>query len=101
MALELSESLHLINLLKVGVGYLFLAEFPLMEVWNGWAFLTSTGPMGPLGLLISWLLVPVGDIEGPSPIRNGELNLRGDSGSVSISWSRPVRVISVYYRRLL
>ena len=61
LALELSESLHLINLLKVGVGYLFLAEFPLMEVWNGWAFLISTEAMGPLGLLISWILILVGE----------------------------------------
>ena len=36
-----------VTLLIVGIGSLFLSEFILMEVWNGWAFLTS----GPLGLL--------------------------------------------------
>ena len=38
-----------VNLLKVGVRFLFLAEFPLMEMLNGWAFLTSTEPVSPFG----------------------------------------------------
>ena len=46
-----------------------------MEMWNGWAFLTSTGPMGPPGLLISWLSVLVGETVGPLPIRTGEVKL--------------------------
>ena len=74
-ALEFSESLRLITLLEVGVGSLFLVEFPLMEVWNGWVFLTSTGPMGPLVLLISLLTALVGETVVPPSIRTGEFNL--------------------------
>ena len=48
-----------------------------MEVWNGWAFLTSTGLMGLLGLLIFWLPVLVGETEGPQQIQTGEVNTGG------------------------
>ena len=76
LALDLLESLRLITLLKVGVGSLFLEECPLMEVWNGWAFLTFTGMMGTLVLLISLLPILVGETVVPQPIRTGEFNLR-------------------------
>ena len=49
-------------------------------MWNGWGFLTSTVPMGPLGLLIYWLTVLVVDMEGPPPTRTGEGNLGGILG---------------------
>ena len=76
-ALESLESSCPINLLKLGVGSSFSEEFPLMEVWNGWVFLTSTGPMGPLGILISFLLFLVGETEVPPLIRTGGVNLEG------------------------
>ena len=82
--LDLSESLRLITLLKVGVGSLFLEEFPLMEVWNDWVFLTSTGPMGPLGQLISSVHVLFRETVVPPPIRTGEVNL-GDILEVFLS----------------
>ena len=55
-----------------------------MEVWNGWALLTSTGPMGPLGLLISLLPFLVGEAVVPPPIRTREVNL-GDILEVFLS----------------
>ena len=73
--LELWEIYRPITLLKVGVGSPFLVKFPLMEVWNIWAFLTSTGPVGPFGMTISWIPVLVGDAVVPPQIRTGELNL--------------------------
>ena len=77
LALELLESSRLINSLKVGVGPPFSAEFPSMEVWNGWAFLTSTVPMSLIGLIIYWLPVLVERTEAPPPIRTREVNLGG------------------------
>ena len=62
-----------------------------MEVGNGWEFLTSTRPMGPLGLPIL-----VGDTEVPPITRTGEFNLGGGSGSVSVPWNFPVRVFPIY-----
>ena len=67
LALDSLESLRPITLLKVGAGSLCLAEIPLMEVSNGWALLTYSGPMDPLGLPISWLPILVGETEGPAP----------------------------------
>ena len=43
-------------------------EIPLMEASSGLEFLTSRGTMDRLGLSISWLLMLVGEIEGPVPI---------------------------------
>ena len=73
--LELWEIYRPINLLKVGVGSPFLVKFPLMEVWNIWAFLTSPEPVGPFGLIIYWLSVLVGETVVTPPTRTGELNL--------------------------
>ena len=77
MVLESFESSRPITLLKFCVGSPFLEEFPLMEVWNGWTFLTSTGLMVPIGRPISWLTVIVGGVEVTPPIRNGEVNMEG------------------------
>ena len=48
-----------------------------MEFWNGSVFPNSTGLMGPLGLLISWLLVLVAETVVPPTIITGEVNLGG------------------------
>ena len=52
-----------------------MVRYPLTEVCNIWAFLTSTGPVGPFELIISWIPVLVGEMLVPPPIRTGELNL--------------------------
>ena len=70
------EISHTITLLKVGVGSRFSVKSPLMEVWNIWAFLTSTGPVGPFGLIISYIPILVGEVVVPLPIRTEEFNLR-------------------------
>ena len=75
LALESWESSHPIKFLKVGVGSPLLVKYTLMEVWNIWAFLTSTRPVGPFGMIISWLPVLVGKTVVTPPIINGELNL--------------------------
>ena len=59
-ALESWENSHSITLLKIGVESPFSAKFLLMEVLNIWVFLTSTEPVGPFGMTISWLPVLVG-----------------------------------------
>ena len=46
-----------------------------MGVSNGWASLIHWGPMDPLGLMISWLLVLIGEPVVLPPIRTGEANL--------------------------
>ena len=46
-----------------------------MEMLNIWVFLTSTEPVSPFGMTISWLLVLVGDTVVPPPIRTGEFSL--------------------------
>ena len=76
LALELSENLHPITLLKVGSGFPFLEEFQLMEVLNILAFLTSTGLVDPFGLIISWLLIIVGVTVVLTSTITGEVNLR-------------------------
>ena len=93
-ALEFLESLRPITLLKVGVGSPFLSEFPLMAMWNIWAFLTSTGPLSTFGLHISCLPVLVGEKEIPPPIRTGEVNL---GGILEVLPSRGI-VLSVSFR---
>ena len=62
-------------LTESGVGYLFLVEFPLMEVLNIWAFIDSTEPVGPFGLPIFWIPFLVGETVVPPPIITGEFNL--------------------------
>ena len=49
----------------------------LMEVPNGWAFLTSSGPMEQLGLPISWFPMLFGGTEVLPPLRTGVVNLGG------------------------
>ena len=73
--LELWDSHCLITLLKMGVDPPFLAKFTLLEVLNIWVFLTSTEPVGPCGLTISWLPVLVGETMVPPPTRTGEFIL--------------------------
>ena len=46
-----------------------------MEVPNGWASLTSWGPMDSLRLPIYWLSILVGETEGLEPIWTGLVNL--------------------------
>ena len=74
-ALELWDSHCLITLLKMGVDPPFLAKFTLLEVLNIWVFLTSTEPVDPFGLTISWLPVLVGETVVPPPIITGEFIL--------------------------
>ena len=54
-----------IALLKLGVGCRCPGENQLIEVLNGWAFLNFWGPMDPLGLPISWILMQVERLEVP------------------------------------
>ena len=100
-AIDLLDSLIPITLLKVGAGSLCLAEIPLIEVWSGWTFLTSSGPMVPLGLPIFWLPILVGETEGPPLIQTGVVILGEASVSVSVPWNHPVRVLPVYHYRIL
>ena len=95
LALESSESSCLITLLKVGVESLFLEEFPLMEVWNGWPLLPYTEPVEPFGMIISWLPVVVGETGVPPQIMTGEVNL-GDLMEVLTS-SKIVLSVSVRF----
>ena len=100
--MESWESSCPINLLKVDVGSPFLAEFPLMEVWNIWAFLTFTEPMVPFGMIIYWLHVLFGETVVPPPIRTGEVNM-GDIMEVLQSreavTSMSVRFMSERFRK--
>ena len=61
----------------MGVGSPFLAKFPIMEVLNIWSFLTSTEPVGPFGLTITWFPVLLGETVVIPPIRTGEFSLGG------------------------
>ena len=74
-ALDFSDNLRPITLLQFFARSLCLAELPLMEVSNVWAFLISSGTMYRLGPSISWLLMVVGETEAPAPIRTGVVNL--------------------------
>ena len=68
----------------MGVGCPCLGENLLMEVLNGGAFLNFWGPMDPVGLPISWLLMRIGGTEGPIPVRTLVVAL-GDTPTVFIS----------------
>ena len=85
-ALELWDNYLPISLLKVGVGSPFSFKYPLMGVWSIWELLTSTGPLGPFEMLISWLPLLLG--EGIQP--------GGPYGSVAVPWIHPVPVHLVY-----
>ena len=52
-----------------------MVKYTLTEVWNIWAFLTSTGPGGPFGTPISWHPTIVGETVVPPTIRTGKFNL--------------------------
>ena len=60
-----------------------------------WEFLTSTGPVGPFGVPISWLPILIGEMVVPAPIRTGKFNLE-DLMEVFLSFgvvlSLPVRL---------
>ena len=84
LELELWESYYLMTLLKVGVGFPFLVKSPLMEVLNIWEFLSSTRPVGPFGVPISWLPIFIVEMVVPVPIRTGKFNL-GDLMEVFLS----------------
>ena len=102
LALELWDISRPITLLKMGVGSPFLVKFPLMEVLNVWAFLTSTEPVGHFGMPISWLPILVGDTVVPPPIRTRKFNL-GDLMEVfpyrGVVPSLPIRLMSPGFRK--
>ena len=63
------------NLLKLGLGPLFLSNNPLMEVLSFWALLIHWGPAGPIGLKIFCVPVRVRELEVLLKIWIGEFNL--------------------------
>ena len=103
LVLELYESSHLIALLKVDMGSPFLVKFSIMEVFNIWAFLNSTEPVGPFRIIVSWIPALVWDMVIPPKIRTGSFNL-GDLMEVFPSYdvvpSLPVRLMSPGFRKM-
>ena len=52
--------------------------------------------MDPLGLIISWLSVLLGEPVVPPPILNGEAKPGGPYGSAAVSWGDPVHAMPYY-----
>ena len=74
-ALDSLVNLRPITLLKIGVRSLSLAGNPLMEESSGLASLIHWGPMIPLGLIITWFPVRIGEQFVLPKSRTGEVNL--------------------------
>ena len=79
-----------ITLLKFSEGSPFPVKLPLMEVWNGWEFLTSTVTMGPFRLIIFWLPFFIWDHCGTTTYHNLVIQHGGSYESVTVLWSSAV-----------